>query len=269
MSGFRDDDLASFAAEGTPPLPEPLAQGFIDHDGARLWHATSGTGVPVILLHGGLGHAGNWSHQVPALAAAGRRVVLLDTRGHGRSTRDARPFHYATLADDLLAVMDALRLDSAAIVGWSDGACTGLLAALRAPERIAALCFFGCNVTPDGALPFTPTPTVDRCFARHAADFAHLKGDAEAFEPFVEAVGRMQRDEPDLSAADLARVAVPVTVVHAEHDEFIRPEHAAWIAATIPGARLVRLPEVSHFAPLQRPDAFDAMLRDFLAGGAR
>ncbi|MBV9221793.1 MAG: alpha/beta hydrolase, partial [Methylobacteriaceae bacterium] len=57
---MTDDDLERFEAEGAPPLPTATQQGFVDHDGARIWYASYGAGPPVILLHGGLGHSGNW-----------------------------------------------------------------------------------------------------------------------------------------------------------------------------------------------------------------
>lgn len=55
-----DDELKNFEAHGAAPLPAAGEEGFVDHDGARIWHATYGSGTPVILLHGGLGHSGNW-----------------------------------------------------------------------------------------------------------------------------------------------------------------------------------------------------------------
>ena len=114
----------------------------MDHDGVRIWYATYGSGSPVILLHGGLGNGGNWGYQVPALASFGHRVVLIDSRGHGRSTRDLRRFTYEMMASNVLAVMDALSLDKAPIVGWSDGACIGLALARQVPARVAGVYFF-------------------------------------------------------------------------------------------------------------------------------
>src|SRR5262249_38251492 len=95
---MTDDSLKLFEADGAPPLPSTAEQGYVDHDGAAIWYASFGAGSPVILLHGGLGHSGNWGHQVPALVAAGHRVIVVDSRGHGRSTRDARPFRYELTA---------------------------------------------------------------------------------------------------------------------------------------------------------------------------
>jgi pimeloyl-ACP methyl ester carboxylesterase len=259
---FRDDDLEKFATDGAPPLPSPTA--YVENESARIWYAAFGAGPPVILLHGGLGHSGNWGHQVPALTGAGYRVVLIDSRGHGHSTRDSRPFGYELMASDVLAVMDALRLEKPAIVGWSDGACIGLVLAAKVPERIAGVFFFACNMDPGGARQFEPGPIIDRCFGRHARDYAELSATPDQFEDFVDAVSLMQKTQPDYSASDLAGVRVPVAIVQGEHDEFIKPEHAEYLARSIPGAELTLLPGVSHFAPLQRPEQFNNAIRAFL-----
>ncbi|HET6159877.1 MAG TPA: alpha/beta hydrolase [Dongiaceae bacterium] len=263
MQQAHDDDLSRFEAEGAPELPA-AKQGHVEHDGASIWYAVFGSGMPVILLHGGLGHSGNWGHQVPALIAAGHRVILIDSRGHGRSTRDERPFKYELMASDVLAVMDELRLDKTVLVGWSDGACTALVLAMQAPERVAGVFFFGCNMDPSGTKEFKSTPVIGRCFARHAKDYARLSATPDAFKDFAAAVGKMMETEPNYGAQDLAQIRVPVTIAQAEHDEFIKREHAAYLARSIPGAEFVELPGVSHFAPLQRPGLFNGAMLAFL-----
>jgi pimeloyl-ACP methyl ester carboxylesterase len=263
----HDDDLARFAAQGAQPLPEGGTQGYVAHDNVRIWYASYGEGQPVVLLHGGLGHSGNWGYQVPALLANGYRAIVVDSRGHGRSTRDARPYSYDLMAADLLAVLNELQVGRAALVGWSDGAVIALALALRASERVAGVFFFGCNVDPSGTKEMEFTPVLERCLARHRLDYQQLSATPDAFDAFVEAVGSMQQSQPNYSAADLARVRVPVTLVHAEHDEFIRREHADYLARSIPNARLVLLDGVSHFAPLQRPAQFNAAMLEFVGEG--
>ena len=259
-----DDDLTTFAAQGAAPLPSAKEQGHVEHDGARIWYSSHGSGPPVILLHGGLGHGGNWGHQVPALLAAGYRAVVIDSRGHGRSTRDGRPFAYALLASDVLAVMDALHIAKAAMVGWSDGATVALVLAMTSPERVEGVFFFACNMDPSGVKPFVATPALNRCFSRHGKDYARLSATPGAFKEFVEAVSHMMNNDHSTTAGQLAGIRVPVVIVQSEHDEFIRPEHAEYLARTIPGAELVRLDGVSHFAPLQRPDLFNRAMLGFL-----
>lgn len=262
----HDDDLARFEAEGASPLPDATEQGRLQHDGARIWYATFGSGPPVILLHGGLGHSGNWGYQIPALLGSGYRAVLIDSRGHGRSTRDERPYKYELMASDVLAVMDALRLEKSTIVGWSDGACVALILAMKAPERVAGVFFFGCNMDPSGTKEVQFGPILRRCIGRHAKDYARLSDTPDQFGAFADAVGEMMKTEPNYSAEDLAGIRVRVAIVQSEHDEFIKPEHAEYLARTIPAAEFVRLRGVSHFAPLQRPEQFNAAMLAFLAG---
>ena len=259
-----DDDLKRFEAEGAAPLPRAAGQGYVDHDGARIWYASYGSGLPVILLHGGLGHSGNWGYQVPDLIGSGYQTVVIDSRGHGHSTRDTRPYSYDLMVSDVLAVMDKLGLERAAQVGWSDGACTALVLADKAPERVAGVFFFACNMDPSGAKEFEFTPVVGRCFNRHVKDYAELSPTPDQFKGFSEAVGLMQKTEPDYLAHGLAEVHVPVTVVHSENDEFIRREHAEYLARSLPEAEFVLLPSVSHFAPLQRPGQFNRAVLAFL-----
>jgi pimeloyl-ACP methyl ester carboxylesterase len=262
---IHDDDLRNFEANSAAPLPTADRQGYVEHDGIQLWYATYGSGPSVILLHGGLGHSGNWGYQVPALVSSGYQAVLIDTRGHGRSTRDARPFSYELLASDVLAVMNALELKKAALVGWSDGACTALILAAKAPARVAGVFFFACNMDPGGVKPFEASPALDRCFARHTLDYADLSATPEQFKTFIEDVSLMQRTQPNYTPDDLAKITVPVAVVQSEHDEFIRREHALYLANSIADAEFIELKGVSHFAPLQRPEQFNAMILAFVS----
>jgi pimeloyl-ACP methyl ester carboxylesterase len=259
-----DDDLNKFEAEGAAPLPVTNDQGYVQNEGARIWYASYGSGAPVILLHGGLGNSGNWGYQVPALVSAGYRVIVIDSRGHGRSTRDARPFSYELMAADVSQVMTELQLTTAGLVGWSDGACTALVLAAKAPTQVAGVFFFGCNMDPSGTKEFVFTPIIGRCLNRHKQDYQQLSTTPDQFDAFSEAVGLMQSTQPNYSADDLAQISVPVVIVHSAHDEFIKREHADYLARSIPNATFVHLPDVSHFAPLQRPEQFNSEMLAFL-----
>jgi pimeloyl-ACP methyl ester carboxylesterase len=261
----QDDHLIDFERDGLSVARTPEKSGLTPVDGARIWWALHGESGPcVVLLHGGLGHSGNWANQVDPLVSSGYRVLLIDTRGHGRSTRDQEAFSYPRLSRDVLAVCDGLQIDRCAIIGWSDGACIGLELCLSHPERILGLFFFACNVDASGAKPFQLTPEIERCFARHGKDYAVLSETPEAFQNFVDAVSAMQNSEPNLSALDLGAIRTPITVAQAEFDEFIAPDHAEYLARALANGKLVRLPGVSHFAPIQRPHVFNAAVLAFL-----
>jgi pimeloyl-ACP methyl ester carboxylesterase len=260
-----DDDLTRFAEHGAALPSVADCEERVEHDGALIWHASYGSGPPVILLHGGLGHSGNWGHQVSALVVAGYRAVTIDSRGHGRSTRDDRPYSYELMASDVLAVMDHLALDKATFVGWSDGACIALILASKAPERVAGVFFFACNMDPSGTKKIEASPVLDHCFSRHKKDYTMLSATPGDFDQFVGAVGLMMRTQPNYTKEDLGAIKVPVVIALGEHDEFIKREHANYLADAIPGAELIIFPGVGHFAPLQRPDEFNATALAFVA----
>jgi hypothetical protein len=103
----------------TPSLPKAEQSGYAPVNGIKIWYAVFGRGEPVILLHGGLANSNYWGNQVPALAKH-YQVVVMDSRGHGRSSRNEQPFGYDLMASDVVALMDYLKIRKAAIVGWSD-----------------------------------------------------------------------------------------------------------------------------------------------------
>jgi pimeloyl-ACP methyl ester carboxylesterase len=260
-----DDNLERFAASGALPLPQSVSHGYVDHDGAHIWYASYGSGFPIILLHGGLGHSGNWGYQVPALVQNGYRAIVIDSRGHGRSTRDSRQYSYQLMGSDVLAVMDILHIEKAVLLGWSDGACTSLVLARQFPERVSGVFYFACNMDPtDVKLLDESDIKLQRCFTRHQQDYIALSSTLDQFKALFADLSLMQKSQPDYSASDLAEITVPVVVVQGEHDEFIWREHAEYLARNIPRAELIILEAVSHFAPLQRPDLFNsAVLRFF------
>src|SRR5690349_14132748 len=135
----------------TPTLPEPARSGYASVNGIRLWHAVFGQGEPVVFLHGGLANANYWGLQVPVVAKQ-YQVIVLDSRGHGRSTRDTRPYGYDLMADDVVGLLDTLRIPKAAVVGWSDGGILGLDLAIRYPEWVTKVFAFAANSDPSGVV---------------------------------------------------------------------------------------------------------------------
>jgi pimeloyl-ACP methyl ester carboxylesterase len=221
----------------------------------------------VILLHGGLASQRYWGNQVGPLVQGHHRVILIDSRGHGRSTRDDRPYTYELMASDVIAVMDVLKTQRAAVVGWSDGAIVGLVMALKDPERVSRVFAFAANMDPSGVKPDTLTnPTFARFIAEARANYADISPTPHRFSAFAAAINRMWDTEPNYSAADLGRIGVPTAIVDGDHDEAIKRAHTEYLARAIPGARLIILKDVSHFAMLQDPAQFNAAMLRFLDG---
>ncbi len=256
----------------TPPdLPRPAAEGRVEHDGARVWYATFGADAPgdrppVILLHSGEASSDIWGWQVPALIADHHRVIVIDSRGHGRSSWDGR-LGYELMEGDVIAVMDAAGVRQADVVGWSDGAIVGLIMAMKHPQRVRRLFAFGANTDVAGGLKplgaFAPASLSAVPLLR--AEYVRDTGSAKGFDRLVAADVRMQLTQPNYLADRLAAIHGPaVAIADGDHDELIRHRHTKYLARTIPGAALIWLPHAGHFAPLQAPDAFDAAMLGFL-----
>jgi pimeloyl-ACP methyl ester carboxylesterase len=247
----------------TPTLPQATQSGLAPVNGIKVWYATFGKGEPVILLHGGLANSNYWGLLVRALAPK-YRVIVMDSRGHGRSTRDDRPYGYDLMASDVIALMDFLKLPKAAIVGWSDGAILGLDIAMHHPERLTRLFAFAANSDPSGVADIAKSPVFNAFIARAEKEYGTLSPTPTEYKPFLEQIGKMWETQPNWSAADLQKIAVPTWIVDADHDEAIKRENTEFMASNIPGSGLLLMPEVSHFAFLQDPAQFNADVLHFL-----
>jgi pimeloyl-ACP methyl ester carboxylesterase len=250
-----------------PPTPAAVSgarSGHAEVNGIRLFYVDVGAGPPVVLLHGGLANSDYLADQARALART-YRVILVDSRGHGRSTRDGRSFSYDLMADDVVALLDTLQIDKAAIVGWSDGANIGLDMAMRYPRRVTRVFAFAANTATSGIKDdFERNPTVMAFAARAGREYSHLSPSPWPYMLFQVQMNKMWKSEPNWSDVQLRAIRTPVWVVAGEHDESIKRQHTEYIAATIPGARLMILPNVSHFAMLQDPAAFNTAILKFL-----
>jgi pimeloyl-ACP methyl ester carboxylesterase len=248
----------------TPQLPSPEKSGYAPVNGVKIWYATFGHGKPVILLHGGLANSNYWGQLVPALAEH-YQVVVMDSRGHGRSTRNSEPIGYDLMASDVLAVMDFLKLEKAAIVGWSDGAIIGLDIAINHPARLTGLFAFAANSDPSGVADISQSPVFDKYLARAKTEYESLSATPKEYDAFLAQVMKMWGTQPHFTADLLHRITTPTWIVDADHDEAIKRSDTLFMADQIPGSALLILPAVSHFAFLQDAPQFNADVLHFLA----
>lgn len=247
----------------TPELPRAEQSGYAPVNGIKIWYAEFGSGEPVILLHGGLANANYWGKEVPVLAKS-YRVIVMDSRGHGRSTRDERPFNYDLMASDVLALMDRLKIGKAAVVGWSDGAIIGLNLAINHPERVTKLFAFGANSDPSGLKDTSASPVFKAFIARAKMEYEQLSPAPYLFQPLFDQVTEMWATQPTFTLDQLHAIGVPVWIADGDHDEAIKRENTELMAGQIPDAGLLIEPETSHFAFLQDPEQFNFALTHFL-----
>jgi pimeloyl-ACP methyl ester carboxylesterase len=247
----------------TPSLPAAVKSGDAPVNGIKIWYATFGHGSPVILLHGGLANSNYWGKLVRALAPH-YRVIVMDSRGHGRSSRDAQPYGYDLMASDVIGLMDYLKIDKAALVGWSDGAIIGLDIAIHHPERLSKLFAFAANSDPSGVKDVDKSPVFTAFIARAKQEYEQLSPTPTQYDAFLAQITKMWATQPHWTAADLAGIKVPTWIVDADHDEAIERTNTLFMADHIPGSGLLIQPQVSHFSFLQDPQQFNADVLHFL-----
>jgi pimeloyl-ACP methyl ester carboxylesterase len=258
----------------TPSLPKATVARHAEINGARLWYAEWGPGwkvpagaahPPVLLLHGGFANSNYFGKLIPVLAAQGFRVLAIDSPGHGRSTRPDAPLTYRMMAEDVIGLLDRLKIPKVDLVGWSDGGIIGLDLAINHPERLAGVFAFGANADLSGANQDVDKTAVFGAYLKRVPDeYRALSPTPDGFEAFSAAVYKMWETLPAYTADELRGIRVPITIADGEYDEAIKQSHDRYMASAIPKARLVILPKVSHFAMLQNPPEFNAAVLEFL-----
>ena len=245
-------------------MPTPAESGYAPVNGIQMYYAVYGAGDPVLLIHGGLGHADIWASQVATMAKT-HKVIVADSRGHGRSTRTEQPYGYDLMASDYLALLDYLKIDKTALVGWSDGGIIGIDIALHHPERLTRLFAQAANVTTDGVDPGVMTnKTFAAYIDRSGRDYKKMSKTPDQYDAFVAQISHMWESEPAWTKEQLGKITTPTAIVAGDHDEAIKREHTEYMASVIPGAKLIILPNASHFAMLQAPDEYSQAALDFI-----
>ena len=245
-----------------------------DSSGIQINYTVEGEGPPIVLVHGFTSSLeGNWRATgiLGALTGAGRRVIALDCRGHGKSQKPHDPSAYegTAMADDVIALMDHLNLDRSDLMGYSMGGFLSLSLLARHAQRFHTAILGGVGDITSSRARRNPDAMADAMEADNASSVDDPT--ARAFRLFAEAQGAdlkalaaMQRaatrrdwfDPSSLSGLDL-----PVMLLVGESDDIIGPPEL--LAAAIPGAILVRTPG-DHVTALVKPESKHAIL-EFLA----
>lgn len=253
---------------------------------ATLYYEVHGSGPPVVFAHGAGGNTLIWWQQV-AHFAKHYTVLTFDHRGFGRSTCAPDGFHPKCFVDDLRAILDAAKLDRAALVCQSMGGWTGFPAAIRMPERVACLVLSG---TPGGLVTDATAAYSANAIAQRVA---HASTPEELTLSLVCAPDFPKREparallytqisglndpatranlstlfdaEACVAAASLNGYNVPTLVVFGEHDAFFGPAALHEVADQIPGATAHEFPGVGHSPYWEVPEQFNALVGDFLA----
>lgn len=239
-------------------------------NGAKLYYEISGRGQPLLYLHGGLSSSRDFDLYRPVLNKE-FAIITIDRRGHGRSTDTPEPYSYAAMAEDIAAFMEQKGLNSAFVVGWSDGGIVGFHLASKYPARVRKLVAVGANYLVSGtapeALAWVRTKlTPDRISSELPGleeKYRKQNPQPDNFPNFINKSRAMWLDDPYISREDFQKISAPVLLVAGDRDD-IRLEHMLEMHALLKNSQLCILPNGSHFMFNQKNEAFLAILRQFL-----
>jgi pimeloyl-ACP methyl ester carboxylesterase len=226
----------------------------------NIYCETFGAGPPVLVLHGGLGYIEDMSFQIRALAKS-HFVIAVDSRGHGRSTDANAPLSYSQMSDDMVKVLDHLKVDRVDVVGSSDGGIIGLDLAMRHPERVRRLVAISANYDP-GGLGYVPSVgEVPRAGLRYWL----LAPDPGRWPALYRKVITMWRTQPQYTLSDLGHIKAPTLVMAGEHDT-IKREHTDQLVSAIPGSHESIIAGATHSVPTEKSEIVNSKILSFLDG---
>ncbi len=272
--------MPSLADEATEPLA--VEEGYVEVDGGRIFYEVAGHGPPVVMIHDGLLHHETWDPQVDAFAKS-YRVIRWDRRGYGRSDKPQAPF---SPRDDLLAVMNALGVERATLMGCSSGGLLAIEFALDHPEMVSSLVLVGPIVSGFGfsqhfrtrgqrGEPGRDAPVEERIeywsrkdpwimAPESAAARERMRELLIANPQNMEGSGRYARRPDQPALGRLAEIHAPTLIVAGESDIPDVHVHIGAIQAGIGGSERVVLARSGHLCHLEVPDAFNKAVLDFL-----
>ena len=252
---------------------------------AQIHYEEHGSGEPLLLVSGLGGTAAYWKANLPALSAK-YRVIVHDHRGAGQSTHSRIRYSVDQMTDDVLRLMDHLKIERAHLVGHSTGGAIGQTMAIRNPERLKKLVLFATWTRADKF--FRQLFAARRALLMQVGKEAYVRAGTLFLYPpwFIKANEAAIEEREALSiatfappevvasridaivafdrTAELAKIRVPTLVLCAK-DDFITPAYfSEELAAKIPGAKLVLLPAGGHCASEAALEPFTAALLDFL-----
>ena len=275
--GAEESD--STAGLGDTTVTEAQAQsGYSEVNGLRMYYEIHGEGRPLVLLHGAYMSIESMKPLLERLAED-RRVIALESQGHGRTADIDRPITYEQMADDVAAAMEDLGVEQADVFGYSMGAGIALQLAIRHADRVRRLVVASGGYKTEGMYPelvaligeITPETFAGSPFE---AEYKRLAPNPENFPVLVEKLKVLDTTPMSWPAAEVESIEAPTLVISGDSD-IILPEHSVEIFRLLGGGpttdfmgasedQLAILPGASHLGVIERVDLLMAIVPPFL-----
>ena len=249
-------------------------------NGMQMYYEVTGTGDPLVVLHGAYMNIPTMGAIIPRLAKT-HRVYAVELQGHGRTTDIDRPITYPNMADDVAAFMNAVGLQKADVFGYSMGAVVGLQLAIRHPAKVNKLVAASVAYDVEGWQPvfkdFIPQMTVEMVLQMpFAKEYPKLAANPNGFPELARKLIALEK-EPMAWEADVKAMKTPVLIITGDAD-VATLEHSVTMfrllgggimgdmGKPLPASRLAVLPATAHTAVITQPDLLLAFIEPFLKG---
>jgi len=242
-----------FAQKNTIPYGNnPQAGHYAPVNGINLYYETYGSGEPLIMLHGNGGSIDAFKKQIPFFEQH-YKVIAIDSRLQGKSGGQVDSLSYEMMAADFAGLLNYLHIDSAYVLGWSDGGIDGLILAMNFPAKVKKLAVTGANIVPDTT-------------AISAADIDDMRKTIlnPKTSPRDRTLNKMMLYQPQIPYTALKKIHCPVLVMAGDHD-MIKPEHTLKIYQSLPSASLCIFPDSHHGVCQQHPALFNETVWTFFS----
>jgi pimeloyl-ACP methyl ester carboxylesterase len=230
------------------------------------YHEITGSGEPLVLLHGGFCSMEVMRELGDALAE-GYQVHSPERPGHGRTPDEPEPFDYTAMVSHTLEYLDAVGVKRAHLVGFSDGAIAGLLLARDHPERVASLVAISGNLDPSGFVPDEEAAgsMTNEQHQKIRDEYERLSPDGAAHAQIIlDKLTDLWLKQPQITPASLGQITAPTLVMAGDRD-VIALDHTATIARSITGAQLCIVPDAGHLLIRECPALIARLIRRFLS----
>jgi pimeloyl-ACP methyl ester carboxylesterase len=262
---FSQDEFAKLQAEFEKMMNDPKniygknkAVGkYYNIRGFKMYAEVYGQGQPLLFIHGNGGAINNFTKNIPYFSTK-YKVIIADSRAHGKSADPGDSLSYEMMADDYAALLEAMKIDSTYVVGWSDGGINGILMAIRHPEKVKKLAITGANLRPDS----TAVPQAVWDMVTPTYEELKNKPDKNEMEKNGFKLLRLLVDNPHIPLTDLQKISCPTLVIGGDHD-VIKEEHTMEIYKNIPNAYLWILPNSGHSTPVVYSNEFNTKVAAF------
>jgi len=230
-------------------------------NGIQMYYEVYGKGDPLVLIHGSGQNIAAMKHQIRHFAS-NYRVLVADSRAHGKSGTGEGRLTYEQMADDWAALIDTLNIGKANILGWSDGGNIGLLMAIRHPDKVGKLAIMGANLQPDSTAVY---PWAREWVAKESKRIESMLATGDKSQDWnrLKQQFGLLREQPTIPLQAIQGILTPVLVMAGDRD-IIRTEHTVQMFQNLPNAQLAIFPGETHYAPHNHPEIFNATLGRFL-----